>query len=625
MAGWMRHRGPDGQGVFTDGPLGLCHRRLAVLDLSAAAGQPMHAADGSACIVYNGECYNFAELRDELRALGRAFITDSDTEVVLQGYLQWGDGVAHRLVGMFAFAVWDRRDRSLRLFRDRLGVKPLYFSLDSDRLVFASEVKPLLEAGVAPALNRAALGSYLMLRYAPGRETMFAGVRTLAPGHRLAATADGRVTEAAWWSLDDVPGAAAATTPPGRFLELLRDAVGGAMTADVPVGALLSGGVDSGAVVALMRAARRDVEAFTYAMRGPNDESAAAAALARSLGVGHSVRRGRADDFAAYSRALYFLEEPLGDAIIAPTLGLAAHAAERVKVVLTGEGADEILGGYAHHFVLRHAQQARAALPAGSIGAAAALLRATPWPLLQGLFPYPARLSQGAVGRLADAFAGLVAPPAAYCALVALFSPTELRGLLDPAALDAESAWEGGSAAVAAHWRPGPDGDFLNDLIRLDLGCWNPSYTLLRLDKLTMAHSLEARVPYLDHRLVAHCLGSPGDAKMGWVERKRMLREALRGTGLLPEAVRRAPKRPFYLAVEQEHGGGFRRFVDEVLSEAAVRRRGLFQPRFVAALRGRAGRDLLSDKQLMALALFELWARLYLDGAWRNFDPGGGA
>lgn len=342
MLARIAHRGPDGQGTFVEGPAALGHCRLAIIDLEGGA-QPLYSEDKNLVVVFNGEIYNYRALTAELTALGHTFATRTDTEVLLHGWEQWGRELLPRLRGMFAFALWDRRAGVLFCARDMFGIKPLYYCRCADgTLLFASEIKAFLDhPSFAKRLNTAQLPLYLSCQYSPGRDTFFAGVQKLLPGHFLEFS-DGIVRTTRWVQPAFLPGDAPVS--PAEIEEVLRDSAAAHKVADVEVAGFLSGGVDSAYLTALARPART----YTISYAEPKyDESFPARALARSLGVRNRVRRISPGEFwDAVPAVQYHMDEPLADAAAVALYFLNREAAKDVKVVLSGEGADELFGGY---------------------------------------------------------------------------------------------------------------------------------------------------------------------------------------------------------------------------------------------------------------------------------------
>jgi asparagine synthase (glutamine-hydrolysing) len=619
MARRMSHRGPDDEGLHQDGPLGFAFRRLSILDLSSSGHQPMVSEDGAHALIYNGETYNFRELRAELEARGHRFRSHTDSEVVLRGLMEHGMSFVDRMVGMWGFAYWNRAERALYLCRDRFGIKPLYLYRDKTRAVFSSEIKPILETGVEPVLDYGALSGYLSLRYTPGPRTLFEGIRKIEPGTWVRLGADGSFHQHVYWNLldqvavRDIPEAEAQD----RYLEMLERAVESCRIADVPVGAFLSSGIDSSAIAALLRRRQENVETFTFGIGAGVDESDAARRTAQYLGVNNELTRLRADDYEYLPRAVWHLEEPIGDAIIVPTYRLAEAAARKVKVIQLGEGADEILAGYVHQLAMTYGNLVARAVPSAVRRGGVRLLRHLPEFFWDKVFPYPAKLGRSGVEKVINYLGNADTPARAYLGLIGLFREEETRKLV-PALGREPSGPLYLESAFTDFWSRAKNPDFQNVLSQVDLKFWNTDFGMLRSDKLTMAHSLEARVPYLDHRLVEFCLSLPRKFKTRRFRQKILMREALGRKGILPREVTEMPKKGFYLPIEKCFDGRFDAFTRDILSARSMKERGVFDPAEVGKLLEHGGRELLHNKQLVVLLVFELWARQYLDGRWRD-------
>ncbi len=614
---WMQHRGPDDKGVFCDGPIGLAHQRLSILDLTQAGHQPMISADGNCVIVYNGECYNFRQLREDLRGKGCSFRSQSDTEVILQGLAVYGVDFAKQMNGMFALAVWFKDKRQLLLLRDRLGIKPLYYYQDQQRFCFASEIKPLLALGVKAQLQESAVNSFFTLRYVPGEETLFKDIHKLAPGHFLTIDLNGKSQEGVYWDLlsQDSLYPYSMKEAQDKFDSLLDDSIASQQMADVEVGAFLSGGIDSSAIVALMKRNSPKVQTFTFGMGADIDETARATEVAKGLGVNQTIIKLRPDDYRFYEKAVWHLEEPIGDSIIVPTYLLAQQAAQHVKVVLLGEGADEIMGGYVHQGAMTYAHMLKSCIGSKLMSMGGRMAGNLPQSVWERFFPYPARMGKSGMSKVMDYLRVMDKPAKAYLALAGVFSSSQTQGLLNKEIWNADQSLEGRFDAMLSGSR---NPDFQNRLLQLDLRYWNADYTLLRMDKLTMAHSLEARVPYLDHRLVELCVRLPRKYKMTFSQQKGLLRRSMGRRGLLPKEIVKAPKKAFYLPIEKCFDKNFESYVRDVLTSQRCKSRGFFKPEALDKYWDRSQRELVGHKQIMLLFIFELWARLYLDGQWKG-------
>ena len=520
MLARIAHRGPDGQGTFVEGPAALGHCRLAIIDLQGGA-QPLYSEDKNFVVVFNGEIYNYRELTAELTALGHTFTTRTDTEVLLHGWEQWGRELLPRLRGMFAFALWDRRAQVLFCARDMFGIKPLYYCRCADgTLLFASEIKAFLDhPSFEKQLNTAQLPLYLSCQYSPGRDTFFAGVQKLLPGHFLEFS-EGIVRTTRWVQPAFLPG----DTPPApdELEAVLRQSAEAHKIADVEVAGFLSGGVDSAYLTALARPART----YTISYAEPKyNESFPARALARNLGLRNRVRCISPGEFwDAVPAVQYHMDEPMADAAAVALYFLNREAARDVKVVLSGEGADELFGGYNIYrdpFTARWYDRLPPWLR-GGLGAAASLL--PPGPGVNFLVRRGLSLEER------------------YFGPTALLTEREKRRLLP--------GYEGDGDPVClteSSWDMTEDQDPVTRMQQVDLQLWLAGDILLKADKMSMAHSLELRVPYLDKEVFALAAALPAAAKANACMTKIALRQAAART--LPPAAAARKKLGFPVPV----------------------------------------------------------------------------
>ncbi|MCL4503901.1 MAG: asparagine synthase (glutamine-hydrolyzing) [Deltaproteobacteria bacterium] len=615
MTAVMRRRGPDGEGFFETPYISLGHRRLSIIDLQTGS-QPMFNEDSTICVVFNGEIYNYLELREDLENQGHRFATTSDTEVILHAYEESGGDFLKKLNGEFAIALWDTRHRRLLLARDRLGIRPLYYSFRDKRLVFASELRALLCWNPAAGpLSPLALDCYLSLRYVPSALTLIEGTEKLGPGCLLLLEND-RLAVSQYWTPapPDLRGYSDDDCN-ALFGDLLKDSVKLRMRSDVPLGAYLSGGIDSAAIVSLMQSMTPlPVRTFTIGGFGEDaDERREAASLARHFGTEHRELSISAENYELLPEAVGHLSSPIGDAIILPTFLLARETSKEVKVVLSGEGADEILAGYIHHLALTNGHALEGLVPRFGLQLLRAGCSLVPATALNAVFPYPAALGRKGKTRLLAYLDALIAGDRGlqYLSLARLFNPAEKQELC-------AGDWArraGAEAFFLSRLRSALSGDdrYIYRLLRFDLQNWLVDYTLAKQDALTMANSLEARVPYLDHRLVELALGLPARLLIRGLNNKIVLRRAMRG--LLPERTVKARKKAFYIPTERCFGSAFDNFVRDVLLSRRFRERGLFDLRFVERRLDRVrSAELVENKQIMALLLLELWMRAHIDG-----------
>ena len=607
----MAHRGPDGDGLFLDGPVGLGHCRLSIIDLEGGR-QPLANEDDSVVVVFNGEIYNYQELSKELLAAGHRFQTRSDTETLVHLYEEHGIGMLARLRGMFAFALYDRRRQVLYLARDRFGIKPLYYWQGGGKLAFASEVKPLFQAGYTVEVNRPALHLYLQTRFAHGDETIFKGVHRLPEGCYLRWKA-GEVSVHRYYSPP-----AGGDGPPGRdypelFRRALADAVASHMIADVPVGAYLSGGVDSSTLVSeMVRLTGHPVRTFCVDFKGGYGEGRAAEETARALGCDHHTVLCGVEELLELPAVIRTLEEPVGDGIVVAQYFLSRATRQAgIKVVLTGDGADETLGGYQYLKAIITAATWARRLPGfvfSRLGVPVA--RCLPVGLVDRWADVPLNVAAEAKRRFILLLRALPRRDLTelYDLLLALFCPHELRQLYT------DEFYAEVRRLPREHLAGEPVGaTLLDQVLSMQYRKWLPANINLKQDKLCMAHSVENRVPFLDHPFVELVAGFPGHTKINGRSNKVLLRDLARQR--LRDSVSSARKVPFHLPLE--HYLGDHRvwnLIEENLDERRLRRRGLLRPEYVRHLKERArGGDYMTAKKLFALVILELWHRVFVD------------
>jgi len=597
MTAAISHRGPDDVGYFerttADGGarIGLGHRRLSIIDLSTGH-QPLGNGDGSAQIVFNGEIYNFEALRLELSKRGHLFRTRSDTEVIVHAYDEWGSDCVSRLRGMFAFAIWDARRGRLFLARDRFGKKPLFIYTHNGLLLFASEIKALLQfPGVAPRVNRAALWDYFRYRYVPGPATLFAGVRKLMPGSWLLCDADG-TTESRYYLPPDgarLEAAARCAEPVGRFLELLDESVRIRMISDVPFGAFLSGGIDSSAVVGLMsRHSSLPVKTFSVGFaETAYSELQHARTIAELFRTEHHELMASQAHLLEHLPALTrFRDAPVAEPSDIPIFLLASEARRTVKMVLTGEGSDEVLGGYPKHIYERYVA-AYQHVPAW-------LRRGLIEPVIQAL-PYRFRRVKTAIANLAiESRARRL--PRWFGALTEEDCARLLT--LPPPLNDAQS-----EPPCAA-----PDDSALRAILYFDQTSWLPDNLLERGDRMTMGASIEARMPFLDHELAAFVSALPDVWRVRGLTTKRILRLAMQR--LLPARILRRPKVGFRVPVNEWFRTSMRDYLFEHLAGTDARTRDYYRPKELQrVLREHIDGRHNHEKLLWCLLNLEIWQR----------------
>jgi asparagine synthase (glutamine-hydrolysing) len=598
MAAAIAHRGPDDEGFYEavtrDGErcVGLAHRRLSIIDL-ATGHQPMANEDGSVQIVFNGEIYNFVELRAELLARGHVFRTRSDTETVVHAYEEWGPECVTRFRGMFAFAIWDANRERLLLARDRYGKKPLFLYQADGLLLFASEIKAILAVpGVPRRVDREALWDYFAYRYVPAPATLLTGIRKLMPGS-YAVCERGVLTEIPYFAPDDgapSPVKEPASDPVGGFLEQLDEAVRVRMISDVPFGAFLSGGIDSSAVVAMMsRHSKLPVKTFSVGFtESAYSELSFARTIATQFHTDHHELTVSQDHLMEHLPALVrYRDAPVAEPSDIPIYLLSREARRTVKMVLTGEGADEFLGGYPKHVFERYA------------GAYQRLPQAMRHGLIEPLclaLPYRFRRAKTAVTNL-----GLTDRRERLPRWFGALSGAErarLTRLAAPPADQQRVAWLDSYRGKSA----------LRAILYFDQTSWLPDNLLERGDRMTMAASLEARMPFMDHQLAAFVSALPDQWRVRGLTTKRILREAMRR--VLPPKILERPKIGFRVPVNEWFRGSMRGYLTDHLLGPASRTRDYYHPEALRRYLDEHGAGRQNhEKLLWCLLSLEIWHR----------------
>src|SRR5215472_11490156 len=615
-ADWVRlaterisHRGPDDEDFYTDPDIALGFKRLAIIDPSVSGRQPMRSIDGRYCMVYNGEIYNYLELGEELRKEGVALRSSSDSEVLLETYARHGKDVLHRLRGMFAFGIWDTVTRELFCARDPFGIKPFFYIIDdhdahAQLLRFASERKALAGAGEFRELDRVALCRYLGFQYVPGPETLTPPVRTLPPGHALIARPDGTVEVSRYWRANLRPAATPAESTASEILAVLRDSVDVHLRSDAPLGAFLSGGIDSAAICALAAERKPSLLTFTVGFeREGYSEIDHARETAAALGLNARSYVVTAEEFfAKLPQIVWQLDDPMADAAAVPLWFVAREASRFVKVVLSGEGSDELFGGYA---IYRDAPLIKAAqrLPSWARtplrGAAALLPRGVKGKAF--LERMSTRLRRRYIGN-------------AHVYAAEEIDAIVQRGRTSPWPQGFASTYSVTDPIFAQADEVGLDDVSTKQLV--DINTWLTGDILVKADRMTMAHSLELRVPFLDTEVMKVAARLAPQEKVGARTTKVALRRAMRT--ILPEPVTERAKLGFPVPIGHWLNAEAGEFAYQVLSEAQTDE-WIDRAAAIRVLHGfKAGQRDVSWRQVWALMVFSLWHQIYVE---RVYDP----
>lgn len=597
----IKHRGPDGDGRLVDGAVGLGHRRLSIIDVAGGA-QPMGNENGSLQIVFNGEIYNFVELRKELEGAGHKFKTSSDTEVIVHGFEQWGKECVKRFNGMFAFALWDSIQRELFLARDHLGIKPLYYVELGSRVLFASEIKALLQDPACPReVDIDSLAELFTFRYVPSPKTLFEGIRKLPPGHRMTISAKGIEVERFWNWVPHLREKYCESDLIGEYQALLEDAVRLQMRSDVPLGLFLSAGIDSGALLSIMsNYSYGPVQAFTIGFDGgeKTNEVEGAKALAKMFGADHHFMMVTSEDYLKYyENYLWDIEEPVGNETAAAFYFVSKITSEKVKVALTGQGADEPWAGYHRH-----------------IGAKlSGIYSRIPKPITAGLAAIvkriPGRFERMQRGALSLAEADMLTRLAkVYSFFSAEMKEQLFKGALKDQAINCKYLPHQVLRRLQSdvqHLDP------LTQMLYIDTRANLPDDLLMVGDKTSMANSLEARVPFLDYRLVEFIESLPLKLKLNGLTGKYLHKKAIEKW--LPKDVVYRKKKGFANPVDSWFRTRMRSFVEEFLLSTDSATAQYFDQTYIRKMLelDREGKVQLR-RHIYLLVSFEMWHRTFI-------------
>jgi asparagine synthase (glutamine-hydrolysing) len=603
----LTHRGPDAAGLYQHANAVLGHRRLSIVDL-AAGKQPLSNEDGTIWVSFNGEIYNHSDVRRELEAAGHVYRTRSDTETIVHAYEEWGEACVDHFRGMFAFAIWDARQHRLLLARDRLGVKPLYWARIGNRVVFGSEIKAILESGLIAARAREdAIPELLGTRSVAGVETMFEGISKLLPGHVLVFER-GQVVTRKYWDIPTANGAAETTDRQEdvrRFRELLEESVRLRLMSDVPLGVFLSGGIDSSAIAAVMAPMMgRPLQTFSVAFKDRAfSELDYAGEVADALGADrHEIVIDDRDFFDALPRLVWHEDEPIAHTSSVPLYFVSKLARQDVTVVLTGEGSDELLAGYGKYprslFNWRAGAVYERAMPRTVRQAVAGAVEYMP----------------GRLGRLARrSFLGVEhVPELAFFDTFAGVNLSRQRQLLSPRLRGSVDRARAYGATMAYFDAADGRTSLLNRVLYADLKTYLVEL-LMKQDQMSMAASIESRVPFLDHHLVEFAASLPVDRKLAGWSTKRILREA--AADILPKSILERPKMGFPVPFGRWLRDGWNGVAKDVLLDSRARQRGIIDPAAVERLLSLDSMPTTQDADAVwALLNLELWYRTFVDG-----------
>ena len=612
----MAHRGPNDSGFFIEDGVGLGHRRLSIIDLEDGH-QPMYNEDGSLCIVFNGEIYNFPELHDQLVSKSHRFKTRSDTETILHAYEEWGENCVENLRGMFAFALWDRREKKLFVARDRFGIKPLFYAKQEDGFYFASEMKAILaNATIRREMDDFALASYFSLSYIPAPMTIFKGIRKLLPGHTLT-WQDGRIQTRKYWDIEYVPDRGRDEDYfINRFMELFYESIRIHLISDVPLGAFLSGGIDSSAVVAVMSMVTdRPVNTFCMGFGGNAggylDERGYARMVANRYKTNHKEYEVLPEPEGLLEKIVRSFDEPFADDSTIPSYFVCKIARENVTVAESGLGGDEAFAGYERYLGFR----------------ARALYGRLPHILRERLIRrFVDGLSERSDGHYTvNHMKRFVRSSSqddgnAYYGYLSILNPGIQKSFFSDSSRFGKYL-EVPRELILDYFRAVPledPRDALNRAFYCDIKTYLPEDILAVTDRMSMYHALEVRVPFLDHPLMEFCATIPPEMKMKWFRKKYLLKKAVRH--ILPREVIDHRKQGFVGPMAQWLKKDLRAYTEDTLSEKNLRKHALFNQQTIHKILDEhlAGKE-IHDTLIWSLLVFQKWFDLYIDG---NKNPG---
>jgi asparagine synthase (glutamine-hydrolysing) len=598
------HRGPDDQGFYRDSTAALAMRRLSIIDLETGK-QPICNEDGSVCVIFNGEIYNYREVREQLERKGHAFRTQSDTEVIVHAYEEYGVECIQHFNGMFAIAIWDRSTRRIILVRDRIGIKPLYYWTDGKHLIFGSELKAVVAHSMVPRqIDLNSLDNFLSLEYIPGPGTIFTDIYKLPPGHLLIFGETGYRLQR-YWDLAYNPLEGSEEDYAAQLASLIQDAVRLRLVSDVPLGAFLSGGIDSSSIVAYMsQMATEPVQTFSIGFKDDTyNELPDAQIAAQHFGTLHRTQVINPDIAGLAENLIRHLDEPLADFSIFPTFLVSQLASNSVKVVLSGDGGDELFAGYDTYVaesVSRYYQWLPKKLRQETIPTLANLI--PPQPAKKGFLNKTKRMIEG----------GALNPSLHHTRWMIFISEKEKERLYQPELQRSLNGYSS-SSIFEDYFHQASQFDSLGQQQFVDIKTYLVDDILTKVDRMSMAVSIEARVPLLDYRIAEFALNLPPQMKLNRSKTKVILRKAMQH--LLPEVSLTKPKQGFSIPMKHWLKSSLRPMLEDLLSEECLRRRGYFNPAVVSAwigehLDGRANHS----HRLWSLMVFELWQRSIVEG-----------
>jgi asparagine synthase (glutamine-hydrolysing) len=609
MCNAIKHRGPDDYGYFIDKNICLGNRRLSIIDVKGGH-QPIHNEDESIWIVFNGEIYNYKEIKQKLESKGHRFYTNSDTEVIVHAYEEYGERCPEKLRGMFAFAIWDSNKKILFLARDRLGIKPLYYTKLGDVFLFASEIKAILEYPIKREIDLEALNQYITFRYVLGEKTLFKGIKRLIPAHILILK-EKNIEVSKYWDLKYEQCRFDEKYYEKKLLKILKESIKSHLISDVPIGVYLSGGLDSSSVLALMKQIGvNDIKTITIGF-GSDDivnELQYARKVSEYFETDHHEILSDRTCLKMLPIITWYMDEPLADATTIPTYILSNFSKKYFTVALTGEGGDEMFGGYVQYRTIMMANKFRI-FPKFLMKNVTKII---PLKIMDRIFQYPTSLGEKGKERILEFISSYEDLAKLYVSFVSLFSEKDKNELYSEGMKMGTNNFEIYKLFKENYFFGTNLSNFLEKMFITELKTWLPNYILLRLDKMTMANAVEGRVPYLDHKLAEFSATIPFDLKIRGMNEKYIFRKAM--SKYLPKIIKRRKKYPFFIPIHAWRDE-IKEIANNLLSRDEFEKRGFFKYNYIKnALKNYEKSKLIYSRQIWSMLTFELWYRIFIEG-----------
>lgn len=610
MGDIMEHRGPDDSGYFYDKGVGLLNRRLSIIDLSGGK-QPISNEDQSAWVVSNNEIYNYKELMEQLEKKGHRFKTECDTEVILHSYEEWGENCVKKFNGMFAFAIWDSTKKELFLARDRLGIKPLYYTFKDGRIVFGSEIKAILQwEDFERKLNFDAVYKFLSLRYIPHPETIFVNINKLPPGTTLTFK-NKKIKLRRYWDIDFTPNVGSENYYCKKIFKLMEESVKRRLMSEVPLGALLSGGIDSSSVVALMsKHSDEPVKTFTASMDVEEfNELKYARIVSEKFGAENHEVVIEPKISKLFPEVVWHLDEPVPDPAAIPTYLISKKVKKDITVVLVGEGGDELFGGYEHYNIMSLGEKYGRYIPRTMrSNLIPPMVKMVPGEVLNIFFKYSSSLGEKGIERFANYLSNIEDRKKAYLSVVSIFNEEEKEDLFLED-VRKQVNWNLESKVGSFFKRKN---DLINQLQYLESKWQMSDSILMKVDKSTMAWSIEARVPILDHKLFEFVNSIPQNILVKNSRDKYLFRKAF--SQMLPREIVKRKKQRFFVPIHSWMTGELGEIVEQMFSEKNVKKRGYFNYKHIRHIIENLDKSkLYYSRQLWNLLTFEVWYRVFME------------